>query len=241
MLAAPLEQPAVGRVGDRLQHDGRVHDDPLEAGLLDEAAAARRLDGDLEQRLDTRFADATAPARQARRVDRRLGLQVRLAGEVLPIRIFHPGVDHCFVGGREGVLQVQQPRHQPGRQCRTAARRHEVSAEAAFDLRPVDQRGQPSQRVAEIDLLVQPWPQRLVLQRCPRLRPHPQPRRKLQEICLGHNATAQTKQRASDESTKQINGLGIVQDGLRSFRAGRTWQRIGFGDCRGTVLSIGPK
>ena len=95
-------------------------------GPLDEAAAARRLDGDLEQRLDAFFADATAPARQARRIDRRTRLQVRLAGEVLPVRVLHPGVDHRLVGGREGVLQVQQPRHQPGRQRRAAARGREV-------------------------------------------------------------------------------------------------------------------
>jgi len=146
--------------------------------------------GDFEQRLDARLADATTPARQARRVHRCAGLQVRLAGEVLPVRVFHPGVDHRLVGRREGVLQVQQPCHQPRRQRRAPACGGAVCCEAAFDLFPVDQRRQPRQRVSQIDLLVEPRAQRLALERCPRLGPHPQPRRKLQEIYRQRHATA---------------------------------------------------
>jgi len=32
-----------------------------------------------------------------------------LATEGLPVRVLHPGVDHGFIGGIEGVLQVQSP------------------------------------------------------------------------------------------------------------------------------------
>ena len=190
MLTTLLQQPAVRRVGNGLQHDGRIHDHPLEAGLFDEAAPAGGFDGDLQQRLDARFSDAPPPARQARRVDRRTGLQVRLAGEVLPVRVFYPGVDHRLVGSRKGVLQVQQPCYQPGRQRRAAACGREVSAEAAFDLFPVDQRSQPGQRVGKVDLLVKPRPQRLAHGRRPRLRPHLRPLHKLQEIFLWRYATA---------------------------------------------------
>lgn len=87
VLAGALEQPAVGRVGDGLGHHGRVDDDPVHAGLADHAGLARRLDGQRQQRLDAFLADALAPTRQARRIDRQFGLQVDRAGEELPVRV----------------------------------------------------------------------------------------------------------------------------------------------------------
>lgn len=48
----------------------------------------------------------TSPRAAHRRA--RLGLQVGLAAEKLPVRVLHLGIDHSFVRGIEGVLQVQQ-------------------------------------------------------------------------------------------------------------------------------------
>ena len=50
---------------------------------------------------------ALAPARQARRVNRRLGLQVRFACEHLPVRVLHPLPDDLFIGQIERMLQIQ--------------------------------------------------------------------------------------------------------------------------------------
>ena len=180
VLAALLQQPAFGGMGHGFQHDGGIHDHALEAGTLDEAAPPGGLDGEPEQQLDAFLPDAPPPARQARRVHRRTRLKVRLAGEVLPVRVLHPGLNHRLVGGLEGVLQVQQPRHQACRQRRAAATGGEVSAEAVLDLLPVDEGGEAHQRVAEVDLLVEPRPRRKAGKWC-RLGLHRAAQHKLQE------------------------------------------------------------
>ena len=51
-------------------------------------------------------------------------------------------VDHRLVGGIEGVLQVHQTSDQARGQCWAATGGGEVSAKAALDLAPVDQRSQ---------------------------------------------------------------------------------------------------
>ena len=82
--------------------------------------------------------------------------------------------------------------------------------------RLVDERSEADQWVAQVDLLVEPRPQRLALGRRSRLRPHLPPRRKSQEIYSWHHATAQTGQPASGENVKGSKRLRIVQDGLNS-------------------------
>jgi hypothetical protein len=157
VLAALVQQPAVGGVCNGFGHDGRVHDHLLYAGLANHATAPGGLDAGRQQRLHTFFSNALSPTREAGRVDGQLGLQVGLAAEELPVRVLHPGVDHGFVGSIEGVLQVQQAGDQArwqGRATTTGGERHR---ERALDLGPVDQGGQSHQRVQHVDLLVQPW------------------------------------------------------------------------------------
>ena len=142
----------------------------LRAGLLDHATTPGGIDAGRQQRLHAFFSNALSPARPAGRVDEQLGLQVGLAAEELPVRVLHPGVDHCFIGGVEGVLQVQQPGNQARRQGGPAAPRSERHLERALDLGPVDQRGQPDQWVLHVDLLVQPRTEQLAGLRLRRLR-----------------------------------------------------------------------
>ena len=65
MLAAFLQQPAVGGMGDGLGHDGGIDDDFVQAAFFDQAGRTSRFDGDVEQDLDTLFSDALSPAAQA--------------------------------------------------------------------------------------------------------------------------------------------------------------------------------
>lgn len=65
VLARPLQQAAIGRMGDRLGHRRRVDDDPIHTRLADHPGLARRLDRQRQQRLDAFLADALSPACQA--------------------------------------------------------------------------------------------------------------------------------------------------------------------------------
>ena len=77
--------------------------------LLINPGLARRLDRQRQQRLDAGLANALSPTRQARWIHWRLGLQVDLAREELPVRVLHPSADHGLVGGVERVLKVSSP------------------------------------------------------------------------------------------------------------------------------------
>ena len=118
VLAAFLQQSAVGRMRYRFRHDSGVHNDPVQARLFDQPGRTGRVDGDSEQKLDTFFANAFPPARQAGRVNGQLGLQVGFTAKVLPIGIFQPGRHHRFIRGIVGMLQIQQPRDQARAQGR---------------------------------------------------------------------------------------------------------------------------
>lgn len=143
-------------------HDGGVHDHLLRAGFLDDVATQGGINTGRQQRLHAFFSNVLSPARQAARVDEQLGLQVGLAAEEPLVQVLHSGVDHCFVGRIEGVLQVQQPSHQARRQGRVVTAGGKRDRKGALDLGPVDQRGQSDQRVLHVELLVQlgrdSWP-----------------------------------------------------------------------------------
>ncbi|PPK41815.1 hypothetical protein B0G57_12580 [Trinickia symbiotica] len=147
MLSTTLQQTRVGWMRNRLLHHCRVDDHALDAGGLDHACALGCLDCLGQQFFHAGFAQATAPARQARRVDRRLVLQIRLAREHLPVRVLNPLPDDFLVGQVEGVLQVQQPCDQTRRGGRAATLGHEALAHHSAQPVPVDQVGQTHQRV----------------------------------------------------------------------------------------------
>lgn len=52
MLAAPVQQPAVGGMGNGLGHHPGVHDDLLHAGLLDHATTPGSVDAGGQQRFN---------------------------------------------------------------------------------------------------------------------------------------------------------------------------------------------
>lgn len=115
MLAALVQQAAVGGMSDGLGHDGGIDDDSTHAGRLHKAAAPSSLDAGHEQGFHAFLTDALPPSCQAGRVDGQFGLQVGLVTDELPVRVLQPGVDHRFIRGIDGVLQVQQPSHQTRR------------------------------------------------------------------------------------------------------------------------------
>ncbi len=110
---------------DSFGHDGGVHNRLPQAGFLADATTPSRVDTARQQRFHAFFPNALSPACQAERVHRQFGLQVGLAAEELPIRVLRPSIDHGFVRGMEGVLQVKQPRLQMRRQSWLGAPRSE--------------------------------------------------------------------------------------------------------------------
>jgi len=217
VLAAALDQAAVRGVGNGLGHHRGVHDHLVQAVALDQASGTSGLNGHSQQQLDAFLADALAPARQARRVDGQLGLQVGLASEELPVGVLQPGVDHHLIGRIVGVLQVQQTGHQPGWQSRTPTARREVASEVVLDQLPVHQPSQTDQRVLHVELLVQARTEHLGGLSSAGVGLHGQ--RNLQESAGPVFVSLQISHHASAEIVLQINDLRIVQGGLRrNFR-----------------------
>ena len=107
VLAASLQQAAVGGMRYRFGHHGSVHNDFVQAAFLDQARCAGRFDGDDEQELNAFFTNAFPPAAQTGRINGQLRLQVGLTAKVLPVGILQPGRYHRFIGGIVGMLQIQ--------------------------------------------------------------------------------------------------------------------------------------
>ena len=129
-----------------------------------------------------RIPQRTTQTRQAARVAGQPGLEILAAAKELPIRILRPSLNDALVALAEGVLEVQQPNHQPDRQaratrCARACARHlqgrakQVQAldrtplavpvgkarrQRRFDLGPRHAGRQYGQRVTQIDHCVQP-------------------------------------------------------------------------------------
>ena len=139
----------------RIGNHGRVHDPPISAGCLEQIERATCLDRGHQHRLNTIVANEPLPACQARRVNGRLDLQIRLASEELPIRVLDPCVDCNFIRAVIRMLQMQQPGHKPGRQRRSACRTRKVRGKRALDLLPVHRIAQQHQLVHGVEVLRQ--------------------------------------------------------------------------------------
>jgi hypothetical protein len=155
VLATLVQQSAVGGIGNRLGHDGGVDNDPIQARLFDQPGRTGRFKGDRQQGFHAFLANALSPARQAGRINGQLGLQIDLATKVLPVGIFQPGGHNGFIGGVVGMLQIQQPGDESGRQCGPPPWGDEMDREAAFDLAPVHQGRQAHQGGLQVDLPIQ--------------------------------------------------------------------------------------
>jgi hypothetical protein len=81
-------------------------------------------------------------------------LEVLTAAEPLPIRVLDPALHHRLIGQVEGVLEIEQPRHQPGGFGRPSQRTIEA-AELVIEPGPVDQTGQANEFVTLIEDLIE--------------------------------------------------------------------------------------
>jgi hypothetical protein len=158
-----------------------VDDHALEFGGLDRLDLHRRLDGGLDQQLKPLLADCTAKATDLRGIARQPGLEVVEPAEELPVQVLAPALDQFLVAEVEGILQVDQAGHEPNRQPRPPRVAHaatelhlvfakhvtghtllrrtvlslELGGQRRLDQGPRQPRGQHSQRVPQIDHLVQ--------------------------------------------------------------------------------------
>lgn len=128
-----------------------------------------------------RIPQRTTQTRQAARVAGQPGLEILTAAKELPIGVLGPPLNDVLVALAEGVLQIQQPDHQPDRQaratrCARACARHlqgrkqiqaldrtplavlagKARRQRRFDLGPRHSGCQYGQRVTQIDHCVQP-------------------------------------------------------------------------------------
>jgi hypothetical protein len=85
----------------------------------------------------------------------------RLAAEELEVRVLHPTRAQCLVGQIVHVLEDQKPGDQPRRQGWLARSRPVQCAKARLQKLPIKLRGQPYQRVPQIDDLLQRRPEQL--------------------------------------------------------------------------------
>jgi hypothetical protein len=81
-------------------------------------------------------------------------LEVLATAEPLPIRILDPALHHGFIGQVEGVLEIRQPHYQPGRLGGPPQSPIEA-AEFLIEPVPVDESGEPTQRVTRIEDLIE--------------------------------------------------------------------------------------
>jgi len=90
-------------------------------------------------------------------------LEKRLAGEMLVVGVLDPPRDDRLVGQLVGVLQIQQPRHQPRRRGRTAGAGWKEPGPFPLEELPVDQGRQLRQFVAHVDHVGQTRAKQIVL------------------------------------------------------------------------------
>jgi hypothetical protein len=170
LLQSPAAQPRVGRMGDRLRLYRRIDHHPFEITARQRPGLVRHRQALLEERDQLRLAQPLAPMRQRRTVERQLVAEAQFAAEELVIRVLQPARAQHLVRQIVHVLQDQQPAHQPGRQRRLTRSGRAHAGKPLVEKPPIDRPRQPHQRMAEIDDLLQRWPQQILLTIVPWLR-----------------------------------------------------------------------
>jgi len=168
-LAGAVHQPGVGRERNRLLLHCRVDDHVPEIGRLGGAGAGCGREALLKQRREPLLAHAPAPARQRRAIDRKPMPEKLLAAEELKVRVLDPARAQRLVGEVMQVLEDGQPRHQAGRQRRPAGAVLINRPEALFQERPIDRLAEPHQPVPEVEHLLEPGTEQVLLARLPAL------------------------------------------------------------------------
>src|SRR6202022_5134380 len=109
-------------------------------------------------------------------IERKPVLEKLLPAEVLVVRVLDPQFAHHLVAEVVGVLENRKPRHQPGRQRRSAAAIGVHGAEFLFQKSPVDRPRQLHQRVVHVDDLIEPRTKQILFATPPTLPwPHRNP------------------------------------------------------------------
>ncbi len=106
----------------------------------------------------------------------RIGSKELLAAKVLEIRVLHPALTQRLVGQIVAVLEDGEPRHQPRRQRRVPWLVAIGRSELLFQEAPVDRPGELHQRMLEVNDLIEPRAEQVMLAGlAPLLRPHRNP------------------------------------------------------------------
>src|SRR5262249_34901459 len=104
-----------------------------------------------------------AAARERGAVEHQRVLEKLLTAEILEVRVLHPAIAQSLVGKVVSVLEDRQPRHQPRRQRRLARFVGVDRPEPLLQKTPVDRPRQFHQRVAQVDDLIQPRAEQILL------------------------------------------------------------------------------
>ena len=168
-----MHELGVGREGDRLRLHRRIDDHPRKVRRFGRAGARRRRQALLDQRGELVFAHPLAPASKRRAVEGRLVLKEFLAAEQLKVRVLDPALAQRLVRQVVHRLEDRQTRHEPPRQRRMPGPVRIDRAEPLLQKPPVDRAAELRQRMADIDDLIEPRPEQIVLSALPPLlRPH---------------------------------------------------------------------
>ena len=104
------------------------------------------------QLLDT---DAKSPLAQRCVMQRQRRLKQYFAAKILPVRIFEPTCDECFVGQVVRVLEIFKPDHQASRQGRSPVVRAKQRLVRLIETIPIHQLGENTERMVEVQLRIE--------------------------------------------------------------------------------------
>ena len=149
------KQMAVRGVRDRFGLRRRVDGDALHLRFVDRLGPRGRRQRFREQEFKLFRADAPAPDRHRRAIERQLGLEIGLAAEELEIGVLDPLRADLVVRDAARVFEQMQADHQSSRQTR-APLLSVKAAERFVEALPVDQPRQTHQLVAHVDHVVEP-------------------------------------------------------------------------------------
>ena len=169
LLQRPVAEPRVGRMRDRLRLHRGVDHHPFEVARRQRPGLVRHRQALLKQRGELFLAEALAPVRQRRAVERQPVAEAQFAAEELVIRVLQPARAQCLVRQIVHVLQDQQPGHQPGGQAGLSRAGRTHPGKPPVEKPPIDLPRQPHQRMTQIDDRLQRRPQQILLTIVPRL------------------------------------------------------------------------
>ena len=141
-------------------------------------------------------------------------LEERLAGEMLIVGVLDPAGDDRLIRQPPGVLQIEQPSHQPRFRRRPPLAGRRKPRPLAVKHLPIDQGRQLHQLVPRVDHVDQPRTQQIILLRRARATFHGQ-----DKIAAFRRKSYETLQGVARKTTTfqhKINGMGVVQGELFS-------------------------